>query len=225
MADEKDQEGTPAPAVTFGTKEEYTAAVEAAVNKALAPKLKANTQLEAELESLRPLQEQVTKLQQQIDGGQQTDDQRHTAELETLQKQLTGLQAQVEQANGNTAKVTQAWHGSVGHSYLQGLALEAGAAPTAVADIPGLFPAEGIQVKPNAAGQLIPLLVDPSTDLAHQDQVGAMREFLSRKPHLMAPPPNGAGQGGAGPQPPHTQKFEDLPADDQLDAGLKEYFG
>lgn len=213
----------PPPAITFATKEEFTTEVEKHVNKALAPKLEQNKKLTTELEALRPLADKVADLEQKLDGKQQTADEQLQTEVTQLKGMIETLQGKVGEAEQLAVTKEQAWHQSEASKYLQALALEAGAAPTAVGDIPAVFPRDQITVTVDEkTEQPVARLVDPEmAGMAHRDQLAAMKAYLQTKPHLLDSPPNGAGQAGGGASD-KPKDWDSMTSDEQLKEALNE---
>lgn len=215
-----DDDKPAAPEVAFATKAEYTASVQKAVNAALAPKLKALTAAQEELEQLRPLQDQVAELQDQVNGKQKTAAEKEAERDQKHRRALEALQGQVTAAQQERDKVAAAWHRSAAEQYLQGLGLQAGAAPEAAPDIPSLFPPGAVVVQTTEDGRLQTHIVDPVTGLPEQDQLGAMKIWLESKPHLKGPPPSGTGSQGAGPPKPKIVNLDDLTPRQLIALGL-----
>lgn len=196
--DQQQQAAPTGPAVAFETKDQYTAEVSKHISAALAPKLKALEAAQAELEALRPLAGKVEELQAKLEGGKRTAEDQWQKDREAMQRQQQALAQQLEQEQVAQQQLRQRWQGERAGTYLQALALKAGASPAAVEDIPTLFPMARVAVE-EQDGRLAAALVDPDTRLPERDQVAAMKAWLKSKPHLMAPLPGGAGTGGAPP--------------------------
>lgn len=190
--------GDPAPLAY--TLDELKAAQDKAVAAVTARKNARIEQLEAQQTA------RVAELEAELEGHRTKSTQAKAdqwqAERDKYEKRTSVLQQQVEAEKAARVADTARWHASERDRHLQAWAVEAGCAPTAVADIPSVLPADRVEISEDESGRLQVQLVDPATGVA-LDPVEAMRTWLQEeKPHLCGPPKGGAGLRGAGPAPP-----------------------
>ncbi len=194
MADEKIEEAA-APEVAFATKDEFTEFISKRVGEAIAPKKRKLEEMQAQIDTLTETAGRVAELEAQLSGKEQTAAQKWDNERATLEQRQKALQAQIEESNANTQATLDRWHGAHRRQFITERALEAGAAPSAVADVAALFPGDRVRVD-ESNGSLSAVMVDPDTGL-DQDAGEAMAAWLETKPHLCAAKPGGSGSPGA----------------------------
>lgn len=196
MAEDNTPDSTPtepvAPEVAFATKDEYTAEVRKHVNGALGPKLRKIEELEARVAEHDALKARLEELEKPDKKGED----KFSEERASLEKRMAAYEKQAQEAQSMAAERQASWHAAESHRYLMDLASRAGAAHAALADITRLFPRDKLRIE-ESDGKLQISVIDPETDLK-VDALEAMQAWLGEKPHLRAPPPNGAGAPGAG---------------------------
>jgi hypothetical protein len=182
------------PEVTFGTKAEYTEHLTGKIGEALKPKLKKLADAETQIETLTA---KVIELEEaQTSQAQAQADQRQSAEMTKLQKQVEALTGQIGEKEAAADTYRKRWHESRVAETLQALAAPH-AAKTALADIPRLFPRDAVQVTETDSGPRV-TIVDPTTGI-ERDPAEAMKAWLDERPHLKAALPRGSGAPAAGP--------------------------
>jgi hypothetical protein len=217
-SDEKSDSSVPAdtsaPEVVFGTKQEYTEAVQTAIGRALAPKLQKIDALQTQLAEAVEIKEQFDALRAETESKGKSESEKWDLERQKWVNRESAYKNQIAEAQNMTESVRKRWHSEHKSKWLMGLASQAGAAKAALADIPALFPADRIHVDESDNGLKISI-VDPETSL-EQDPVEYMGAWLATKPHLRDAPPTGAGAPGAGPKQEKAKNFDDLSPNEQL---------
>ncbi|MCU0292541.1 MAG: hypothetical protein MUF10_11240 [Thermoanaerobaculaceae bacterium] len=202
---------------------QFTSFVSGKLREQDAARLRQIQALEAQVSQVPQLQAKLAELQEAAEGKTKSTEQRYQAQLAQLEQQRQALAQQKDQAEARARELEQRRADDYRRSFLMGLAAESGAAPSAIADIPFVFPTSHVQVEATPEGGFQAKLVDPQTGLAHADPRAAFAAWLGTKPHLKAAIPGGAGQHGGAPPTNKPIDFDALPIDQQIELGLKGY--
>jgi hypothetical protein len=194
MSEEQDN-GQQAPEYQF-TKDEYTSMLQNKIGEAVAPKLKKIEAQDAQIAELLEFKTQVEASQAQASQQSQSAESQWAAERDKLNQQMQARQAEIEKYQGEAAAIKGRWHDTHRNQYLSNLALQAGAAPSAIEHIPLLFPRDQVTITETDSG-LEASIQHPETGLP-VDAKEAMAAWLGNNPHLMGAPPSGSGSRGAG---------------------------
>lgn len=198
---DKDQPNAQTDDLVSMPKAEFTKFVSEKIREQDARRLRQIQELEEKAKDAEALRQKVSELEEAVSGRKRTDEERWAAEVAKREAQAAALAKKLEEAQRSSDAVRERWQAEYRSQYLMRLAADAGAASSALSDVPALFPSAGVAVKETPEG-LQAELVDPTTGLPHHSPVDAMRAWLANKPHLRAAPPSGAGQHGAAPSEP-----------------------
>lgn len=222
MSDPDTQDQQQAPEVAFATKAEFSAAMDRVAQKATATAARKIAQLEAQLAEFEPLQSRLAELEAAAQGAEaKADAQRLAQERSRFEARERALQQQAEAAAQSAESLRQRWHEAHRREVLLSLAMQAGAAKSALDDIPALFPRDRIEIaEDETTGGLRAVFVDPATKL-EVEPAAAVRAWLDEKPHLRGAPAGGSGgQGGLPTGVGRPSKFAGLSGTERFAAML-----
>lgn len=205
MGDEDKQEQAE-PYLVFATQEDYTAHIGGKAAEIVAPKNRKIEELTAQAQRAQELEAQLSELQQQVTGKEQTAAQKWEAEKATLLSQQKAAQAQIEEAKAHAQSLAEKRQSDYRERQVTKWALKNGAQPTSIDDMLLAFPSNHVQIT-DEDGKLSATMVDPTTGI-QVDADKAMAGWLDSKPHFKGPPNSGSGSGGAGAKAPEAKTYE-----------------
>jgi hypothetical protein len=148
------------------------------------------------------------------------------ARLDQLQAGQQELTKRLEAEQTGHQQTQAQWHRAEAYRHLADLAATAGAAKSALPDIPKLFPQQQVRVQQPENGGLPQVqIVDPVTEQV-LDGGEAMKAWLESKPHLKEAPARGAGLPAGKPaQTGPKDKLDGLSSSQAMAVALKELEG